>query len=339
MSEQLIYALSAMGELRTEQFNDIFKKLYVPSRRYKEEEITTDARLQVVRLLDALGYCEFDFKAHKIFMCEPQLVLLPHYGVPRAVLVGARTPYLVAKIREAVKRRREVAMVVFATQETAQVNIPASIQIEAIDVGVINEIGKEVGIKCSLEQPTAWALAHFASSIEEVKNALLFESRDEPNWRKRIFVPDKLMFSRYATGAVGGLQLVEYINPDDQQRHHWLWNESNAAEVGRDMGRYVALASQGANILLYDKLSHKMAVPISVPLPCIFSRALALCSGKVPLEARTGESKLGHIPAGYPVYVYRDVSPDIALLVARKLGQGLIFSGLDLFRGRDVIYD
>src|SRR3990167_292176 len=118
MSEQLIYAMSTRTELRIEQFNDIFKKVSLPGELDKDETIDFDVRRHVIRALDALGYCEFDFDDRMVYMCPPAFVLLPTHGLPKAVLTGARSPRLMALLKEAVKKRIGKARMVLDTSRS-----------------------------------------------------------------------------------------------------------------------------------------------------------------------------------------------------------------------------
>ncbi|MFX0108245.1 MAG: hypothetical protein ACFE7R_08180, partial [Candidatus Hodarchaeota archaeon] len=117
------------------------------------------------------------------------------------------------------------------------------------------------------------------------------------------------------------VRLVEYINPLNQQRVHWLWKGTLAAEVNRDWGRYIALANHVVNILIYDKLRNHLSVPEYVPLPRFFARALTLCSGIAPTRATiSAHNKIG-FPPNLPVNIFSQVSPEIVGILSSKLSQ------------------
>ena len=155
MSESLIYAISTKGVMKIDQFNEILKVI-LPAEEPLDQSIDVDRRRQVVRLLDSLGYCEFDFNARMVYMCSPCLVLLPVQGLPKAVLTGARTPALEAKIKAAVKKRKDRSTCILAAQRNQRISITASMLIEAVDTATIKEIAEEVGINSKLERPVAW---------------------------------------------------------------------------------------------------------------------------------------------------------------------------------------
>jgi len=332
MSEKMIYAMSTKGSLSIDQFNEIFRMLYLPSNVDIEEPIYINLRRYFIRLLDSLGYCEFDFNRRMVHMCPPGLALLPSYGLPRAVLTGMRSPRLVKNLKISVRKRREKALLSFLSQGNRVINMPPSICIEAADNQILQEIADELKISFYKEGPASWRLANFSSPIDEVKRSLVFEERDELGWKRRVFMKNMLFFSKKAEEGEAGQTLVEYTSPIDKQLRHWLWNGAESAEVERDWGRYLSLADSGFNILLYDRKLCRMAVPITVPLPCILARALVVCTGIAPALARTPLKRRGDVPPGCHVQIYPGVTSAIASLISEKLGQKLILISFKMIK-------
>lgn len=336
MSDTLIYAMSTRGSMNLEQFNEMFRRISFPSLEEGKEFVEIDVRRHIVRILDSLGYCEFDFDRRAVYMCKPCLVLLPVFGLPKAALVGARTPALVQKFKAAEKKRRDKAVLKYTHHSGANIAIPTALCIEAIDIETIQEIARDVRITCDTSRPAAWALANISSSIDNIKESLIFESRAEPNWKRRVFSKERLVFSGFG-GDYPASFLAEYKHPVNQQLHHWLWKDGAAAPVGRDWGRYVFLAEAGLNILLYDEKLQKLAVPVTVPLPCILARAVALCTGVAPLLATTCSKRIGAVPPEHSVQVYSGITQVIAKIVASKLFQKLNYTRFEIDKGR-VLY-
>lgn len=313
MSEQLIYAMSTLGETNLTRFNDIAKRLYAP----EDDEDYDYVRFQMVRYLEALGYCEFDYDQRRVFMCPPALVLLPSFGLPRALLTGARTPKLVEGVKHSVKDRKDKAVFSKWRQKNVKMNLPDATVIDAIDKSVLNEIASENSITFSTERPAAWDLANESVSVDFIESRLHFEPRTEINWARKDFDVQRLGFSVGQTGY--RYRLSEYINPDNQQRRHWIWDGNTAADVNRDWGRYIILKHIGEKILNYDEESQELQVPLWVPLPCLLARAVTLCSGLAPVVQRN--QAIGHMPEGCYLQVYSDVPVEIARIVAAKTGQ------------------
>jgi len=327
MSNTLIYAMSANASMKLEWFNEILRHVYLPYGAQNDEQIDVDARQQVIRTLDSLGYCEFDFDNRMVHMCKPSLVLLPESGLPKALLVGARIPQLERTLKASVKARRRKAILNYLQCSWNNAALPTGLCIQAMDTTTIQEIADEVGIDCDVAIPAAWRLADMSAALDEVRSRLNFEKRIGPGWNKRVFLTERLMFSRYIEEDPSQC-LVEYRHPVTKQLYHWIWNGDNAAEAGRDWGRYIVLASSGRRIMMFDEKRFKMAVPVTVPLPSLLARAIALCSGIPPSTVTSCKQGVGAIPPEHPLQVYSCVTPEIAQLTACKLSQELLYTSL-----------
>lgn len=328
--------MSTRGSMSLEQFNDMFRHVYFPSLDKIEEPMEVDVRRRIVRVLESLGYCEFDFEGRKVFMCKPSLMLLPFFGLPKVVLTGARSPSLIQKLKESVRNRRNKAVLQYFPYTGADAVIPSTLYIEAINIETIQEIARDVRIACETSQPSAWVLANISSSLDNIKELLNFESQPELNWKRRVFSKDRLVFSEFERSNEPSY-LAEYKDPISKQLHHFLWHYKLVAQVERDWGRYIILEEANLNILLYDEKLQNLAVPITVPLPCILARAVAMCTGIAPFLATTCSKKIGAIPPEYPVQVYSGITKVIAVLVAGKLCQKLIYTNFDIEDGRGTL--
>lgn len=325
MSNDLIYAMSTSGSMNTDRFSELFRYVYYPQASQNEEQIDINAKQQTVRILDSLGYCEFDFDKRDVHMCRPLLVLLPSFGLPQALLTGARTPNLMIKLKAAVNKRRNRAKIEHKQHNVNNPAIPATVYIQAIDKGVIQEIAEEAGIAFNLTSPAAWRLAGLSEPVSGPKNALRFESRAEPGWSKRVFNFERLVFAGYP-GKDADILLTEYLHPVTRQYYHWIWKDGKTADADRDWGRYIVLGGCGSDVLMFDERQLKLAVPVTVPLPCLLSRAAALCSGIPPSTVASCNAKAGGIPPSHPMQVYSCVTTEIATLIASKLNQKLLYT-------------
>lgn len=337
MFEDLIYAMSARGFITIDEFNSLFRTVYAPGISDKKDSIDIDIRRQVVRLFDSLGYCEFDFDSRRVCMCEPALVLLPAFGLPKAVLVGARTPLLIKKVKEIVKAYKDKMVLHFVPQSTADFSMPALIYIEAIDRDSIKEVADKCGLSNDLEKPAAWGLASFSGSLHDLQKSIQFAPFVELNWKRRTFNINRLIFSSQEPFSHDSLLLVEYKNPITQQNKHMVLDDDSAAEVDRDWGRYLVLSSSQKQVIIYNQKIQKLIIPVTVPLPCMLARAITLCTGLVP-KITTVSSKIGDIPPSHPVYVYSGVPKIIAELISSKLGQKLYNSNFE-YNEKGALYD
>ena len=314
MSEQLIYALSTLGETGLGKFNDIFKRLYLPE---DDKDYDYNMRYQTIRYLESLGYCEFDYDQRRVFMCPPALVLLPSFGLPKALLTGARTPKLIDRIKQSVKNRKDKAVFSRWKQKNADMNLPDATVIEAISFEVVKEIAEENNMNLGEERPAAWDLAHQSVFIDDIEGGLRFVNNTEISWERKDFDSRRLAFSDRQLNE--DYRLSQYINPINLQRKHWIWNKGMAADVDRDWGRYIILKKLEKQILSYEKEAQELRVPLWVPLPCLLARALTLCSGMAPVIEKSPASS--DMPDGCLLQVYSDVPVEIAKIVCKKIGQ------------------
>jgi len=170
-----------------------------------------------------------------------------------------------------------------------------------------------------------------------IQTELRFEERTDLNWEKHTFSTELLKFSwSHDTDRSPGL--VEYISPIDQQRLHWIWNDHQAAEVDdRDWGRYLILAAEEIDVMLYDDRRYLLAIPATVPLPRFLARAATLCSGLAPESGKIGEDAIGGLPAGHAVDIYTAVPPSIAQSISEKLSQNLLRYDINIENGKAII--
>jgi hypothetical protein len=322
-SELLLQTISTRSRMGLDYFNDAFNTLIQLQEISSREEDLNYLRRKTIRFLDSLGHCEFDFNSRHVFACPPVIVTLPTYGLPVAVLTGARSATMVQKIKGFAKSNQDSISYSIEPQRSEHPLLPSALYIEAVNYDYLREAAQTAQIGHHLNQPAAWTLVNFSAGLGDIRNNLSYENRVDLNWKKRAFSIESLKFSWiYNTENLQGL--VEYTNPVNQQRLHWIWDGNQAAEVDRDWGRYLILASEGMDVLLYDERRYLLAAPATVPLPHFLARTATLCSGLAPALAKIGEDAIGGLPAGHPVDIYSAVPPAIALMISKKLSQNLI---------------
>lgn len=306
-----------------DRYNELFKALYLPGSGYVEDEI--NHRGQLSRILDSLGYLEFDYEARKVFMCPPALVMLPSHGLPKALLTGARTPALLKKLKKATGQNKKMVKMHRNCQNRKWISLPDIFWIEAANLDSLKEVADKAGILFSGGAPAGWQMANLSVSLDGIEGKFSFASRAEINWQKRYFSAEKLMFS-YSRNNADGYRLAEYTNRFTQQKMHWVWNGTEASDISRDWGRYLILKKSGKNIILYDKDRELMGIPLTIPLPRILSRAAALCSGKAPLIHEVNLNATCKTLFN----LYEEVPEDIAEMTAQKTGQEIILTTINI---------
>jgi hypothetical protein len=338
MPERLLYAISTRGKMTFTNYSSTFADIYLQVYKEFPKDISfTRTKFQTLRLLDALGHCDFDRRKRYVYACQPFFILIPSFGLPRVLLTGARNHELITHIRKFAADNRNFVRCYTIPQRIEYALLPPAIYLEAMTKDILENAASKVGISIKIDEPVAWRLINFSCDIHEIEKNASFVPREEPKWPKRTFSTSDLVFSRYQSKQEE-MRLVEYTNPADQQSLHFLWQGDNAAEVGRDWGRFLILNKQAKNILLYDTRRFLLAVPTSVPLPRLISRALTLCTGLAPLDRIIPGRCTETMPKNCHFNIYQSVVPSIAEVVSIKLGQTPIKYDIE-FSGDRQYYD
>jgi hypothetical protein len=327
MSKQLIYALSSLGEVPLSDYNEFFKTLYLPECDFPEDETEINYRGQIGRILESLGFVEFDFNKRKVFVCPPALVMLPSNGLPKAILTGARTPTLLKKIKKAIDKNKYNIRIYKLDQSKKGFSLPEVIFIEAANIQSLKDIAQESEIFLDSEIPACWKMANSSVSINNIESELVFIPREDINWKKKFFNTKQLKFS-YQNDNTEGYRLVEYTNPLTQQKMHWIWNGKQASEIMRDWGRYLILKHSEKNVIIYDEEKEYLGVPMTIPLPRLLARAAALSSGKAPFIIRLNCT--GTLLNELDFYIYTGIPKAITNVICEKLGQKTILTKINL---------
>lgn len=339
MSNLLLYALSSLGTMGLDRFNDYFYTLYRRDMVKSEDINIKDLRNRAIRALDSLGYCEFDFDKRYVSACDSAIVSLPCSGIPRAIITGARTEGLIDRMHTFEKSHKgeisiqSVPQFIVYEELSSSTNVrfplPDAILIEAAAEPVIKDLASYMRISKFVDYSPSAALARFSTNISELKESMNVEIPSDLDWPNKTFDIDRLSFKK------GKLprdkpSLVVYTSPIDQHRLHVYWKENIGHEVDRDWGRYLVLYENGARVVLYDKKSQNFAIPATVPLPRLLARAVTMCSGRVATSAPLTDNKIGNIMAKQPLEIYSAVPAHIAYLIAEKLGQEIIPYKIDI---------
>lgn len=336
MPERLLYSISTRGKMSFNNFDTVFNTIYFFVHEKSPEDVSyTYLKYQTLRFLDALGHCEFDFGKRYVYTCPPVLVLVPSFGLPKAVLTGARNPDIIKHIKTFASGNKDSVRFDSIPQKVRYSLLPPVIYLEGISKDLLEGAAVKAGISFKLDEPAAWRLINFSSDIDTIKQNISFETRTELNWPKRTFSITKLAFDKFYSKQ-DSLRLVEYTNPRDQQRLHWIWDGNMAGEIDRDWGRFLVLSSQNINVILYDKKRFLFAVPATVPLPRLISRALTLCTGLAPTDAILRGHPVKEIPVDCSFNIYQAVIPSIAEIVAEKLGQILVSYNLEVDESGEI---
>ena len=330
-SDRLLYVISARAEVTWPAFKQIFDYLYMIRRCSRELSLDTlpYQRRMTLRAIDALGHCDvsFDEGGGKIFVAPPVLARLPCLGLPQAVLVGERSPQTMKQLSEARSAFGQHVRCDAREHGSDLALVPQRLLIEAESTNQLADIATALRIRFE-EEPPAWSLLHFSSSLDEYLAIFEWSAARELNWKRKDFDISSLQF-RTIHQAETPTRLSSYSDRVRNLQIHRLWKNGRWVQIDRDWGRYAVLRETGVNVLVYDLQRFLMAVPASAPLPRLFARALALCSGfAAPFIPKHGVSY--ESPEAWGFTLFRDVPPQIAEMVATKLGQTLLPYSLEV---------
>jgi hypothetical protein len=320
IGDSVLFALSAWGQCSWQKFRRTFDDLHLQSLLVSGQVAVppgANVRLNAARTLDSLGHCEVVFGADGDVLVAPSvLAAVPVAGLPRAVLCGSRSPETVTVMRRAARTRQSVQVRV-TSQGRSSPLAPARIEVQATSGSILEQIAEDIGILYEAIPP-AWSLARYSSSIEAFLQSLTWLVRPDLTWTRVDFDPDHLRFG--GRRVSDPLILGRYQDPVQGRWVFRLWREGESADVSDpSWGRYAVLAALGRIVLRYDPMLGELAVPLGVPLPRLFSRAVTLCSGSASRVTTPGHGAAGS--EIYSYHEYQSVPADVFGACAEKLGQ------------------
>ncbi len=317
----LLYVLSSWRQTSWTTFRRSFDELHRRQLTAGHSTVLGDAalfRFRTLRMLASLGHVEMGFGptgAGTVTVSNSALVALPGPGIRKAVLVGARSPAFVERLRKA----SSGAAADFAVhpQGTATPFAPACIEIQAPRMDTFEMLAKSIGVPF-MKAPPARAIGRWSGSVSEYLAKLTWSPDDNVNWYREDFDPVSLRF----VGAVdepAPVRLSRYQDPVRETWRYRFFREGQFASIDPDWGRYAILSHHKRQAVEFDPTSSSVRVPTRAPLPVLLSRALALCSGRSPVPGRSVDTNDRSFGLRYDVY--QAIPPSVASVVAHKVGQ------------------
>ena len=337
MCQELIYALSAKGQISFTGFSAILRTLYFQSEDSKSEDTSWDAVLRNTRrFLEDLGYCDIDYEKHKVSACPPTLVLLPQPGLTSAILTGAYIPEVITMIKAYAKKNLGLCKLEWLSHPCEQPGaefIPDTLHIIAVSVDLIKGMAEAAEINAQTLSNASEQLLQFSNSIAGFSKTLNFtvtQSVDPKGWEKQEFNTDELRFY-WGSFTYSNSRLARYQVPDRRYTSEiWYWKGTEYAVVDRYWGPWMLLWEVERNVIMHSYNDLELFVPSSVPLPRLLARAMTLCSGTVPRQERLIFSngafrrinnEKNVLNSTFLFDVYGNVTQPMADALAAKLGQ------------------
>jgi hypothetical protein len=326
-SDRLLYVLSAKQEMSWTAFKSAFSSLYtlIANVSDPEKQGIKNKRLEVVRSLESLGHCDFDFTSNRVYVSPPTLVRLPCGGFPQAVLAGARSPQTLEQIKDICSSLGKHINVEIQPDDDLSL-VPRRITVQVEDVEELRKIATSLKIHFK-ENPAAWEILNFSGSLQDYLSTRKWSDAPEINWQRQTFNTNSLQFDSYQDSETI-IRLSQYKNLKRNTQTYYFWRDGQSTEIDRDWGRYAVLSAIHLNVLIYDKRKYMMIVPIGAKLPYLLERALTLCSGYVPEYRDKIDSLAKLLPKIRDFRIFHEIPSQVAEMTASKLNQTLIVQSL-----------
>lgn len=195
---------------------------------------------------------------------------------PRAILCGARTPKILARLEDAVAKSgadlREIPQVRRPSILEVTAKSPSDLPGIAADASIIFQRDAAFTLLACLPTIRQWPRTPCPMVAGRVQDVKRF-SRSHLSW-----VPSSLEKAAHADRGFFRI------------RRQWDWlnllkeGADVQAEIEASAGRLAA--AKGAKALRWDTASRELSIPFALYPPMLIARALVLCSGLLPLRDR-----------------------------------------------------
>jgi hypothetical protein len=312
LGDQLLYVISARHEVPWQSFRTIVDSVML--QQLSQENQLPLIRRHVVRALEGLGHCDIEF-GENVYAAPAALVLLPRMDVFETVLAGFRTPSTWQQLQQVCAQFPDVTLVSEDQDPPFATVVPRIYRLSAPSLAILEAFAMAAHLVFE-GTPAAWKVVNVAAGLDEYKTICNFKSSEDINWRRTDFDPERQRFVAKSLDT-RSLRLSQYVDPKKSTLRYWLWRDGAYAEVNPDWGRYWVLSELCSGVLYYDRTTGEFAFPAAVPLPRLYQRSLALCSGATPKIRKLRGARRDFL-------IYKSVPRAIALLVAQKLRQDLM---------------
>ena len=263
---------------------------------------------QRVRLnLSRLGHVEFaDSEESEDWRAAPPVLAVAKSPAGfSGILCGARSLDLL--------ERFHAASATLPVEKIALPDGPDALRVSCDGIPALERVANACG--ASIQPDAAAALLSVLDSIGQVR----FGPAQDMPFGKDLVVErfavekhrcrwEKLESGR-PTGADGLYRCTRW-----QQHDHYLRRREDFLPVAGPVGKFIILSRTGRNVLRYNEQRWQLKIPGMCRPPLLIDRALHLCSGTLPAEAK-GRQGI--------ILTYENIPPGVANLAAHLLGQKL----------------
>lgn len=291
-SNHICNFLSLKGALTTEDFFRAFEFFY--SKEFSEHRIDLNTNLTKLKrasltFYDFIGILDYDYETKSIVLNPPQFIFIPAVQGRRVLLIGARDTALIDSIIKVAPTYNLQVEITKQFPSNVKLLLPDVITIKAFGAASenygernIKRLADKLRITFTSEYFPQLALQYFSANIADYENTLQEIDGDDFNWARYVFNPETLRFEKSETENFDkSFSLLEY-KLNEYTYLHKLWKDNRCFQIDRNWGRFIALKHYNKNVILFDAISNKVAIPIETPLPRLLSKAIMLLSGLAP---------------------------------------------------------
>jgi len=284
--------LSLKSELTTEDFFKAFEFFYL--NEFPEHQLNTNYNLTKLKRVslnfyDYIGILDYDYETKKIVLNPPQFIFIPTEKGRKVLLIGARDTALIEKIISRAPKNKLQVEITKQFSSNERLLLPDIITIKSFHQendsygeNNIKAFANELNIKFTTDYFPQVAMQDFSATIVDYENTLQETNENDYDWARYIFNPETLDFDKNESPTFEkSFSLVRY-KLNEYTYEYKLWKNNKCYKVDMNWGRFIALKHFQKEVILFDNIRNKVAIPISTPLPRLLSEAIMLLSGKAP---------------------------------------------------------
>ncbi|MCY7351539.1 MAG: hypothetical protein LH606_12885 [Cytophagaceae bacterium] len=330
--DDLLHFLSTKPEWSVEAFTEAFGRVSEIAG-INFERMTRRKRYALLDW-DALGYLEYEPERKRIYLNQTQLVPVRTVRGCRAMLVGRRSPELLLKISELMPNYSLLQLSIERGDEANDPLVPGSVFIQSdfsAGKAQLEALAGQLAIPFRASELPQFGLLDASATVSDYwqtvrsstpcENAAYWPEFAHP------FHKDSLKFNPGSFDSTSAL--IEYkLQTWQREVRHWLDGVPYPAD--RNWGRYAVAASFRKLVKVHSlereeflpviiENGPNLAIPLFMPLPRFFARALTLMSGKLPRLAGFRTPEWPQVKF-YRVY-QGAATPMITNFLRNKLGQ------------------
>ena len=295
----LLSFLSLKKCCTAQDFFSVFEFLY--NMKYGAEREDTSINYSRIRktalnFYDYLGYLDYDYESNEIVVNSPQFIFIPAKQGRKVLLIGARDEGLVREIIDASSKHNLQVEIMPQFSKNAYFLLPDAIIIKAFGTAKtsygetdLKALANELKINFNENHFSQLGLQHFSTDINLYEQDMAANNRvlqNDWDWAPYIFNPESLTLNMSLNKDFDkSYTLAEYrLRP--WEYYHLLWINNECFSVDKNWGRFLVLKHFNQQVILFDKIKDKVAIPYYLPLPRLLAESILTLSGLAPVTKK-----------------------------------------------------